>query len=571
MGLTLFDTLIIVLTIAVVVVVLCKYLKIPPIIGYIGVGIISGPHIMAWLPNTQQIHTLAEFGIVFLMFTVGLEFSLSRMIAMRHFVFGLGSAQVILTMLITAVCGHWLSLTWSQAITVGCIVSLSSTAMVSKQLDDLDQLNSQQGHRAISVLLFQDMAVIPFFILIASFGHATQSLSIPLLMALAKTIVTIVVILSLGRWVFQPLFKEIVSTHSEELFTLSVLLVTLVSAWITHRLDLSLAMGAFMAGMMLGETTFRHQIEATIKPFRDVLLGLFFISIGMLFDIFSIKETWPWVLMLFLAFSALKIIVITVLCRFAKTYWRVALRTGIILAQGSEFGFALLALAMYEKLFPPLYEQVILGALLLSLLSAPFLIQYNKALAKKIIPKSWFDIEDIKKPTPSNIFTSKIKNHVIICGFGRNGQNIAKLLDDEQIPYIGLDHDPELVHHCQKAGIPVIYGDASHYSILVACKIAKAKAIVVTFEDIHHIEKILPQVRTHFEKLPIFIRTHDDVALETLQNLGATEVIPATLEVSLTLASHVLLVMGVSAKRVVELMTKIRKTRYRLLREMISD
>ncbi len=571
MELSLFDTLIIVLTIAVVVVVLCKYLKIPPIIGYIGVGIISGPHIMAWLPNTQQIHTLAEFGIVFLMFTVGLEFSLSRMIAMRHFVFGLGSAQVILTVLITALCGHWLSLTWDQAITLGCIVSLSSTAMVSKQLDDLDQLNSKQGHRAISILLFQDMAVIPFFILIASFGEVSQSLGIPLLMALGKTTLTIIAILSLGRWVFRPLFKEIVAIHSEELFTLSVLLVTLVSAWITHRLDLSLAMGAFMAGMMLGETEYRHQIEATIKPFRDVLLGLFFISIGMLFDIYSIKQIWPWVLLLFMAFSILKIIIITILCRLTKSYWRIALRTGIVLAQGSEFGFALLALAMYEDLFPALYEQVVLGALLLSLITAPFLIQYNKSLAKKIIPKSWFDIEDIIKPSPSKNFASKISNHVIICGFGRNGQNIAKLLDDEQLPYIGIDHDPELVHHCQKAGIPVIYGDATHYSMLVACKIAKAKAIVVTFEDFHHVEKILPQVRTHFEKLPIFVRTHDDASLEDLQNLGATEVIPATLEISLTLASHVLLVMGVSAKRVVELMQKIRKTRYRLLREMISD
>ncbi|MBX9585858.1 MAG: cation:proton antiporter [Gammaproteobacteria bacterium] len=571
MELSLFDTLIIVLTIAVVVVVLCKYLKLPPIIGYIGVGIISGPHIMAWLPDTQPVHSIAGFGIVFLMFTVGLEFSLSRMVSMKHLVFGLGSAQVLLTVMIVTICGYWLTLTWDQAITLGCIVSLSSTAMVSKQLDDIEQLNSRQGHRAISILLFQDLAVIPFFILISSFGKSSASLSIPLLMALGKTTLTIIVILSLGRWVFRPLFKEIVAIHSEELFTLSVLLVTLISAWITHRLGLSLAMGAFMAGMMLGETEYRHQIEATIRPFRDLLLGLFFITIGMLFNIFSLKEIWPWVLMLFLAFTGLKIIIITVLCRLTKSYWRVAVRTGIILAQGSEFGFALLALGMSENLFPPAYEQVILGALLLSLITAPFLISHNKTFAKWIIPKSWFDIEDIKKPSPGKLFTQDLAKHVIICGFGRNGQNIAKLLEDEEIPYIGVDHDPELVHHCQKAGLPVIYGDSSHYSILVACKIAKSKAIVVTFEDIHNIERILPQVRTHFEKLPIFVRTHDDASLEYLQSLGATEVIPATLETSLTLASHVLLEMGVSAKRVVELMGKIRKTRYRLLREMISE
>jgi CPA2 family monovalent cation:H+ antiporter-2 len=565
----LFDTLIIVLTIAVVVVVLCKYLTIPPIIGYIVVGIISGPHIMAWLPDTQRIHAIAEFGIVFLMFTIGLEFSISRMIKMRHLVFGLGSAQVLLTGLVTTLVGHWLSLTWNQAIALGCIVSLSSTAMVSKQLDDQDELHSKSGHQAISILLFQDLVVIPFFILISSFSSASNTVSLPLLMALGKTTVTIVLILGLGRWIFRPLFKEIAATHSQELFTLSVLLVTVVSSWVTHRLGLSLALGSFMAGMMLGETEFRHQIEATIKPFRDLLLGLFFITIGMLFNIVAIKEIWPWVLILFLAFSALKIIIITALCRMTGSYWRIAMRTGLTLAQGSEFGFALLALALNINLFSVIYGQVILGALLLSLMVAPFLIHFNKAIAKFLIPKSWFEYHDVTKPSPAKLFTQALSDHVILCGFGKNGQNIGKLLDDEQVRYIGIEYNLELVHNCQAAGIPVIYGDSSEYAMLLACKIEKAKAIVITFEEIHNIKKILPQVRTHFDKIPIFVRTHDDAHLEELQALGATEVIPGTLEISLTLASHVLLSVGVSTKRVVELMGKIRKTRYRLLREMI--
>jgi CPA2 family monovalent cation:H+ antiporter-2 len=347
------------------------------------------------------------------------------------------------------------------------------------------------------------------------------------------------------------------------------LLVTVVSSWVTHRLGLSLALGSFMAGMMLGETEFRHQIEATIKPFRDLLLGLFFITIGMLFNIVAIKEIWPWVLILFLAFSALKIIIITALCRMTGSYWRIAMRTGLTLAQGSEFGFALLALALNINLFSVIYGQVILGALLLSLMVAPFLIHFNKAIAKFLIPKSWFEYHDVTKPSPAKLFTQALSDHVILCGFGKNGQNIGKLLDDEQVRYIGIEYNLELVHNCQAAGIPVIYGDSSEYAMLLACKIEKAKAIVITFEEIHNIKKILPQVRTHFDKIPIFVRTHDDAHLEELQALGATEVIPGTLEISLTLASHVLLSVGVSTKRVVELMGKIRKTRYRLLREMI--
>lgn len=566
-----FDTLIIVLAIAVVVVVLCRYLKIPSIIGYIIVGMISGPNIMGWLTDTDRIQAIAEFGIVFLMFTIGLEFSLKRMIKMRHLVFGLGSAQVLLTAVITAFCGHWLTLTWDQAITLGCIVALSSTAMVSKQLVDQNQLHSRPGHQAISILLFQDLAVIPFFILISSFSSSAHSISIPLLMALGKTMVTIILILGLGRWIFRPLFKQIASGQSQELFTLSVLLVTVASSWVTHQLGLSLALGSFMAGMMLGETEFRHQIEASIQPFRDLLLGLFFISIGMLFDIAKISEIWTWVLLLFCALSLLKIVVIAALSRVMGSEWRVAFRTGLILAQGSEFGFALLALSLQEKLFSEEYGQVILGALLLSMMISPFLIYFNKSIAKKLIPKSEPRKMDITGTIAPDLFTKNLNNHVIICGFGKNGQNIAKLLDDEQVPYIAIDRKHDLVHNCQIAGVPVIYGDSSQYALLTACKIAKAKAIVVTFEDIGVVKKILPQVRTHYEKLPVFVRTHDDAHLEELQSLGATEVIPGTLEVSLTLTSHLLLTVGISRKRVLELMGKIRKTRYRLLREMSPE
>jgi CPA2 family monovalent cation:H+ antiporter-2 len=570
MELSLFDLLIIVLAIAVLVVVLCKYLKIPPIIGYIVVGIIAGREISALFPDTESIQVIAEFGIVFLMFTIGLEFSLTRMIKMKNMVFGLGSAQIIFTGIFTAFAGHWLTLSWNQAITLACIVALSSTAIVSKQLEDQNELHSESGHRAISILLFQDLAVIPFFILISSFASVKYSAGISLFEAFGKTLATIVLIVGLGRWILRPLFKGIANTHSQELFTLSVLLVTVASAWITHRLGLTLAFGAFMAGMMLGETEFRHQIEASIRPFRDLLLGLFFITVGMLFNIRSIGDIWEWVLLLFLALTALKILIISVICRLAGTNSLIAVRTGIVLAQGGEFGFALLSFALHLKIFPEQYGQVILGALLLSMIVAPLFIYFNKEIAKKLLPEQWMKKTVYPDASTSELFTRNLSRHVIICGFGKNGQMLGKLLDDEQVSYIAIDDDLDMVNHCRAAGLPVIYGDSSEYAMLELCKIASAKAVVITFEEIPSIRKIIPQVRSHYAKLPIFVRTHDDSHLEEMQSLGATEVIPGSLETSLTLSAHVLLAVGISSSRVMDLIRRIRATRYRMLREVVS-
>lgn len=567
MELSILDIFLMVLAIAVGVVVLCKTLRIPPILGYIVVGIIVGPHFMGWVPEAGDISLIAEFGIVFLMFTIGLEFSLRRMLKMRRLVFGLGGAQVLLTVIITTIIGHSLALDWHQAIVIGCIVALSSTAIVSKQLADQNEIGSPQGHNAISVLLFQDLAVIPFFVLISSFTNHDMALNTALLFALSKTIVAIFLIFGLGFWLLRPLFRGIAATQSLELFTLSVLLVTVAAAWLTHRLGLSLALGAFMAGMMLGETEFRHQIEATIRPFRDLLLGLFFITVGMLFDINVIIDIWPWVLLLFLALTVMKVLIITLLSFVGTRNLKISLRTGLILAQGSEFGFALLTLAILDKILPELYGQVVLGALLFSMGAAPLLIYFNKQIANFLVPKRW----RTKVFVPDHVeqgFVNNLKDHVILCGFGRNGQNIAKILDDEMVSYVGIDSNHELVHGCEIMGYPVIYGDAALYEILEACKIADAKAVVITCEPLVTIEKILQQVRTHHKDLPIFVRTLDDTHFERLQEMGATEIIPASLETSLTLSSHLLVTMGVSSERIFELIVKIRKTRYRMLRNV---
>lgn len=564
-----FDTLTLILLFAVFVVVVFRRLKIPPIIGYLVVGVLVGPHGLSWIQDRGDIHELADFGVVFLMFTIGLEFSLRKLIRMKHLVFGLGSAQVFLTTLITSIVGNVLGMSWPQAIIVGCIVAMSSTAIVSKQLSDQHELSTPYGNNAISILLFQDISVIPFFILIASFARSEQAFALPLVWTLLKTILAFILILFAGKWVMRPLFREIAAQHSLELFTLSALLVTLGASWLTYRLGLSLALGAFLAGIMLGETEFRHQIEATIRPFRDILLGIFFVGVGMLFDIRDLPELWHWILLLLSALIILKAVLIILLSIIARAGYKNSIRTGLVLAQGGEFSFALLTFALSNKVLPEQYSQIVLGALLFSMALAPLIIRYNEAIADFILPaakKNELQPSAKEEIQPS---LSHLTQHVILCGYGHVGQNIARILENENLPYIAIDLDLQRVDAAKLAGYPVIYGDSTLYGLLTACGIKFAKAVVITFDDFSAASKILQQIRLHKIEIPIFVRSRNDSNLQALQSLGATEVIPASLEASLMLASHLLAALQVPITHIRDQLDHIRKSRYQLFHEII--
>lgn len=570
MNLNIFSSIIIILFLVVAILVLFRRAKLPPILGYLFVGSLVGPHALGWIQDVKNITQLADFGVMFLMFTVGLEFSYTRLQKMKSQVLSLGSAQVILTTAITTIIGMWLGMNFQEAIIVGAIVTMSSTAIVLKQLADQLELNTLHGSHSVAILLFQDLAAIPFFILVYSLATSDQSMLILLSSVIAKSFVAILAILIIGRWVMRPLFREVVGTHSLELFTLTALLITLSAAWITQQLGLSLALGAFLAGMILAETEFRHQLEAVIRPFRDILIGLFFISIGMLFNVGEIPIIWKWALLLLIALVFFKTLLIFLLSWMIERNEKAALRTGLVLAQGGEFGFALLALALTYHLLPSLYGQVVLGALLFSMALAPFIIKYNEKIAEIILRKiSFKKIE--KSKTKRELIPVDYDNHVILCGYGRVGQGLARILENENIPYLAIDLDLKLVQKAKLLGYPVIYGDASLYEILLACKIQNARALVLTFEQISAIFKILQQVRMHHKTIPIFVRALDDSELEKLQAYGATEVIPASLEICLTLASHLLAALQVPVQHIWQQINQIRKNRYQLLHEIISD
>ncbi len=561
------DTLVL-LAAAVATVALFQRLNLPPILGYLCVGVILGPHGLALIADTEHTRGFAEFGVVFLLFTIGLEFSLPLLIRMRGAVLGLGGSQVLLTTVATTLVALYFGLELESAIVLGGVVAMSSTALVIKQLTDQVELHSRHGRNAVGVLLFQDIMVIPFLILVSSFATASDESALSsLVTALGGGILALLLILALGRWAVQPLFTAVARFQSMELFTLAVLLVTLGAAWITHHMGLSLALGAFFAGMMLGETEFRHQVEAEIRPFRDILLGLFFITIGMLLNVGLLPEIWPQVIAVLLALIVFKLSLVILLCRLAGWDQAVALRTGLVLAHGGEFGFAILAMAMNSSLFDAEFGQIVLAALLLSMALAPLLIRYNGRLSALLLPgkiaQSRSSMRERIEQTAEGL-----RNHVIICGYGRVGQNVAQFLDQEHIPYVALDLDPVLVQNAIKAQQPVNYGDAANIELLKAAGLEHAGALVISLNDVETALKILHKARLLAPDIPILVRTDDDSELERLQAAGATEVIPETMEASLMLSSHLLLMLNVPVSRVFQRIRKARKNRYALLRQV---
>lgn len=568
MSVSILGSILSVLLTALFVTVTFRQLRLPVVLGYFLVGALMGPHALGLIPDSENIKELADFGIVFLMFTVGLEFSQPKLFALKNAVFVIGGLQVLLTILITTIIGMFLGMSMLAALVVSGIVAMSSTAIVIKQLHEQVELQSPHGLNAVGILLFQDLAVIPFIILIVALSkNTTSSLESIFIWALVKGVLAIILISISGRWFLRPLFRLIAQTRTMELFTLTVLLVTLGAAWLTNSLGLSFSLGAFLAGIMLAETEFRHQIEVEIRPFRDILLGLFFVTIGVLADISQWYETWMWIGLLLLAITVGKILLITTISRLSGTNLSESLRTGLVLAQGGEFGFAILTLALSVGLLPSEYGQVVLAALLISIAISPILISFNKQIAAFFLPRTTRRSAQLVEQEVSNL-AKELDHHIVICGYGRVGQHIARLLDKANVPYIGLDIDSELIQHASLAGDKAIYGDSTHPGILRAAKLNHAKAMVISFNDLRASVKILSMVRPRFPELPILVRCKDEVELTHLKKYGATRVIAEVFEEGLTLSHHLLQLIDMPARKISELLHEARDKDYDLLRKI---
>jgi CPA2 family monovalent cation:H+ antiporter-2 len=559
----------ILLATAVFAVSLVRRMGLPATLAYLAVGLTLGPHALGVVSESDTTRLLGQLGVAFLLFTLGLEFSLPRMVAMRREVFGLGAGQVAATTAVFAVIAGLFGMHWLTSIVVGGAVAMSSTAILLQQLTERAELNRTHGRLAFSMLLFQDLAFVPFLALATGLGEANGHFTLrESAVAVVGGALSVVVVLAAGRWLLRPLFHEIAHSRLRELFTLTVLLVVLASAWVSSVSGLSLSLGAFLSGMMLAETEYRYQIEAVIRPFRDILLGMFFISVGMLLDVHLLIAGIGLVSILLIGVYVLKTTVAALVTRpFTTTRFK-ALRTGIVISIGGEFGVALCTIGLQSGAIPSGLGEPLVVALVLSMVLSPLVLNNNKRIARFLLREKGPPSTSIEREELATHEIAK-REHVVLCGFGRVGQNIARVLESEGFEYIAIDLDPGRIRAARQAGDPVMYGDSSDEEMLSKAGLEHASAEIISFSDPNTAIGILRSIRRLRPQVPVLVRTQDDARIKELQDVGATDVVPETFEASLMLVSHVLMLLHVPVTRVVRVVGDIRNNRYSVLRNIV--
>jgi len=571
------DTALIYLLFAVIGVVGCRLLHLPAMLGYLVAGIFLAQGGAMVEANEVAVASVAEIGVVLLMFVIGLEFNLPKLMGMRRMVFGFGMAQVVL-MLAGTLIGHFLiantlasfnlpwDLNWQGAVVLGAALAMSSTAIVVKMMAERAELDSQHGRRVIGALLFQDLAVVPLLVLIPALGRMNEgNVWAELSLALLKAAVLVGLLLWGGQKAMRVWLRIVDRRNSEELFMLNILLITLGLAWLTEHAGLSMAMGSFMAGMLIAETDYKHRVEEDIRPFHDVFLGLFFITLGMKLDWHVLQEQWPWVLVLTLIPVLVKAVLIAVLAYTGGASNGVAARTGIYLAQAGEFGFVLLTLGLAQGLIDPRWSNPVLAAMVLSMLATPFLIQHADRWVFRFSPDDWLS-QSLQITTIAS-HAIAIDKHVLVCGFGHTGRNLCQLLAQQKISYIALDVNPEVVKTAVLDGHHVEVGDSFQLSNLVSAGLNRSSAVVVSFDDTVTALGVISLVHKHAPSVPVLVRTRDEHDMVLLKQAGAHEVIPDAFEVSLSLATHTMSLLGVEEEKINQLVFIQRHTQYAGLKE----
>ena len=558
------ELIILLLISSVVFLTLFRYLKLSATIAYFVVGILLGPSAAGFLHDSESVRHFVEFGIVFLMFSIGLEFSLPKLNSMRGILFGLGGAQVLITLATSLFISRLFGLDFTMAFVVGSALTMSSTAIVSKLLIERLDLNSRHGKLSIGILLFQDIAVIPILILIPALSSQSIDINTIFISISLKVILLLSILFWLGKPVMNFWFGLVAKQKSRELFVLNVLMVTMFFAYLTELAGLSYALGAFLAGMLISETRYRYQVESDISSFRDILLGLFFISVGMMLNLNVFFDNFWVILSILFAYTLFKASLIALLTKAFKYELGVGIRTGVILGQAGEFSFVILALANEQNLIGGEILQIVLSVCLLSMITASFLIPYNGKIAR-------FLSRSYTKNSQKNIdkideVGHNLSDHVILCGYGRSGQFLGRFLKEENISFIAIDMDVNRVNDAASAGEKVMYGDASRRVVLNAAGISSCKAVIITYADDRASSKVLSVIRESYLELPIIVRTTDETSIERLQEEGASEVVPEVLEGSLMLGSHALIMLGVPLGRVVKKIRAFRSERYAMFR-----
>ncbi len=563
------DTLFVVLlllTSVVGAVFLARRVGLPSLLAYLLVGIALGPYGLKVLAESAAVETLAEFGVVFLMFSIGLEFSIARLRAMQATVFGFGGAQVALTAAATALVA-WFGYgqRWESGLVVGLAVAMSSTAIVARLLSERFELHSRSGRQTMGVLLFQDLAVVPGLILFPALAHPQGGLGAAMAVAALQSAAVLALLVGLGRRPMRMLLDAVAGSRSEELFVLAALWIVVALGVATHAAGLSLALGAFIGGMLISETMYRHQVEADIRPFRDILLGLFFVTVGMMLDLAYVLAHLPLLVMAVLLLVGGKGAVVLLLARLAGSPLHTCLRTAAQLCQAGEFGLVLVQLGYETRLIDRDVFQMTLSAMLISMFAAPFLIEWAARLSGELACGDWAHKAKTLHDVAVGAFA--LDNHVIICGYGRTGERVGRFLAAEGIPFVALDLSPARVKQPAPPGGTVVFGNADRPEVLKAAGLARARGVVVAYPDAHSAERVIGLVRQAREGIPVVVRAADDTTVNRLKAAGATEVIPEVLEGSLMIAAECLVQFGVPVEQAMTRVRAVRAERYSSLRE----
>ena len=548
-----------ILSSAVFTVWLFRRLKLPAILAYLVAGMLVGEHGFNLAQEQVDYDHFAELGIVFLLFTLGLEFSLPRLMAMRHLVLAVGSLQVGISLFIFMIASMFFGLSFESSFVVGSILALSSTAIVIRQLSETGAMKRKSGQISVAILLFQDVAVVPLLIIIPMLAvDGDSSMALALLIAIFKGAIVVSLLFLVGKWLLPKVFDVIASVRTDELFVLTTLLVTLLASALTQWFGLSMALGAFLAGMMLGESEYKHQLEADIRPYRDILLGLFFITVGMKLDVALLLSSPFSLLALMISFMLVKLIIIKVLATRAGESSKDAWASGLMLAQMGEFGFVLIALANQVQLLPSSVSSMLLGAGVISMAITPYMIDRARSWSIFLSQEKSPETTDLEQ-LPEN---KDLKNHVIICGFGRVGQTVSRFLKQESIDFVAIDIDPLRTRTAREAGENVLFGSSRQTELLNAAHLSQAKLVVIAFGEDKQSMEVVQKVRSLAPEVPILVRTRNDDNLDVLHAAGANEVVPESLEGSLMLVSQVLHLTGVPFSKIMHRVQHERKNHY---------
>ncbi|WP_264374107.1 monovalent cation:proton antiporter-2 (CPA2) family protein [Wolbachia endosymbiont (group A) of Sphecodes ephippius] len=562
----LFD-IIILLSAAVFIVIAFWKMNISPVLGYFVAGAVIGSHGFNLIHSAEAMDNLAEFGVVFLLFIIGLELTFERLIAMRIHVFGFGSLQVIVTMVAIWCIALAFGVNTNIATVIGGGLALSSTAIVLQVLQEKGSQASQVGRLSIAVLLMQDFAVVPLIVLVPLLtGNSEHSLISSLAGSLVQAAIALVLIFITGRLLLRPLFSVIAKMESNEIFISTTLLIVLGAAFITEQFHLSLALGAFVAGLLVAETEYRHSVEHAVLPFKDLFLGLFFMTVGMSINTELLLNKLPLITLLSIILIVLKTSIIYILCRFFGFKSAPAIQAGLLLSQGGEFAFILFRLADELNVLPSEIAQVLMMVTTVTMAFTPLLSGLGDWIANSFsTEKTILDDEAVETDTQD------LYNHVIVAGFGRVGYMITKMLTAEHLSYVVVDIQSKIVKEGKSDSFPIYLGDVTRCEILKSVGIERAQALVISIKNEVTIKKVVSLVAANFPHVNIVIRLPDLSNVEVYRDLGASKIIPETSEIGLQLGGAALSLSGISESGVTSLKSRFRKGNYSMLKDLGSD